>query len=328
LTLQRARDKARGQHAPQKRAPNITAVRYGVSGPIQQQQPRQCGHLRRGDKRMLTRQQIATIAAIVASLVIAVAFEIREASQVSHAIPNQRIATKQEQATNSNLTKETAEEAIARYNKYLAIFTGILAVAIVGLGLATIGLYLAGEKQIAVAKESADAAKLNAQALIEVERAHLFIVVRSDNVHIATRGVRFYGDANSANMHDAQIMPPALEFAIRNTGRSAAIMHAVSYQLVQAMADNIHWDFAFRDTIVNPVLLANSETEPPTPCELRRTWTIRDGIDAVSETRPLSFFGFVTFTDTFKMDRQYFWRYQYQGGRFVLVWEDEQSPQA
>lgn len=276
---------------------------------------------------MLTRQQIATIAAISASLVIAAAFEIREASQASHALVNQRVAAQKEHATNGDSAKETTEEAIARYNKYLAIFTGILAVATVGLGLATIGLYLTGEKQIAVAKESADAAKLNAQALIEVERAHLFIVVRSDNVHIATRGVRFYGDANSANMHDAQIMPPELEFTIRNTGRRAAIMHAVSYQLVQAMADNIHWDFAFRDAIVNPVVLANSETEPPTSCELQRTWTIRDAIEAVvGETRPLFFFGFVTFTDTFKMDRQYFWRYQYRGGRFVLVWEDEQSP--
>jgi hypothetical protein len=182
-------------------------------------------------------------------------------------------------------------------------------------------------EQINIARENAEAGKLNAQALIEVERAHLFIIIRSDNVHTATRGVRLYGGPNSASMHNAQIMPPELEFVIRNTGRSTAVMRAVSYQLVQANAENTQWDFVFRDTIVNPVVLADSETEPPTACRLQRIWTIRDGSDAVvDETRPLFFFGFVTFSDTFKTDRQYFWRYQYRGNRFVLVDEEEQSP--
>ena len=44
--------------------------------------------------------------------------------------------------------KEETDEALAYYTLWLMVFTGILAVATVGLGGATLGLYFTGEKQI------------------------------------------------------------------------------------------------------------------------------------------------------------------------------------
>lgn len=48
---------------------------------------------------------------------------------------------------------EKAEEALARYTWWLTLFTGILAIATVGMGAATLGLYFAGERQIKLTRE-------------------------------------------------------------------------------------------------------------------------------------------------------------------------------
>jgi hypothetical protein len=45
--------------------------------------------------------------------------------------------------------KEKADEALARYTFWLTVFTGVLAFATVGLGIATVGLYLTGESKSA-----------------------------------------------------------------------------------------------------------------------------------------------------------------------------------
>jgi hypothetical protein len=78
--------------------------------------------------------------------------------------------------------KEKTEEALAHYTWWLTFFTGILALATIGFGIATAGLYRTGEKQIGVAKEAADAAQVSAQAAANsvqiakdsLERAYVF----------------------------------------------------------------------------------------------------------------------------------------------------------
>lgn len=51
-------------------------------------------------------------------------------------------------------TREATDEALADYTLWLMIFTGILAAATIGLGLATVGLYKTGEKQVKVTREA------------------------------------------------------------------------------------------------------------------------------------------------------------------------------
>ncbi len=61
-----------------------------------------------------------------------------EVWRASHApqAPHQETAAQQQ--SRSNTPEERPEEAIARYNKFLAWFTGILATATIGLGIGTI----------------------------------------------------------------------------------------------------------------------------------------------------------------------------------------------
>jgi hypothetical protein len=55
-------------------------------------------------------------------------------------------------ASNHQSQNESAEEAIARYNWWLTLFTAILAVATMGLGGATVGLFFAGRNQLHLAR--------------------------------------------------------------------------------------------------------------------------------------------------------------------------------
>lgn len=50
--------------------------------------------------------------------------------------------------------KEETDEALAYYTLWLMAFTGVLAFATIGLGGATLGLYITGEKQVKIAKLS------------------------------------------------------------------------------------------------------------------------------------------------------------------------------
>jgi len=81
--------------------------------------------------------------------------EIWRSSQISHSTIQYQRATTDHQRTQKDTVKEgeKAEEALARYTYWLMIFTGVLAFATVALGVATLGLYFAGERQLRLARE-------------------------------------------------------------------------------------------------------------------------------------------------------------------------------
>jgi hypothetical protein len=69
--------------------------------------------------------------------------------------------------------KEDTERALAEYTYWLMLFTGALAIATIGLGAATIGLYRTGETQLVITHKAANAAELSAEHIPRVERAYL-----------------------------------------------------------------------------------------------------------------------------------------------------------
>jgi hypothetical protein len=217
-------------------------------------------------------------------------------------------------------SKPSTDERLADYTWWLAVLTGGLVLTAVGQGF-----FIARSDK--TAQKAADAAILNAEALISAERAHLFVIVKGSNLHEALRGSVFYGDSNGS-MLDARIPRPELEFAIKNTGRTAAIIQDISYQLIQAEAETTLWEYADQGTIVNAVIEGGDETSPPTPCIVESDLTIASGNAVLNGSRPLYFYGFVIFRDTFKRRYQYYWRHEYRGRRFVLVYEEEHQIEA
>jgi hypothetical protein len=211
---------------------------------------------------------------------------------------------------------------LASHTKLLWIATGFL--GLVATGLVGVGYFQVrqGRQALAVAVKAADASLLNAEALIGAERAHLFVIIKSTELHQVLRGSVFY-DSGSAELRDSKIPRPYLEFAIKNTGRTAAIMQDVSYQLIQADAETAEWQFAYQDTIVDAVVEGGDETTPPMPCVSDHDLTFADGKAAIDGSRPIYFYGAIRFRDTFRRRYQYSWRYAYRARRFVLVYEEE-----
>jgi hypothetical protein len=89
--------------------------------------------------------------------------------------------------------------------------------------------------------------------------------------------------------------------------------------------DDEDWEMSPQDVIVDPVIEGASRSHPPTLCETESAMKLRDGVAAINGTKPLFFFGYVKFRDAFKREYRYFWRFEYDGSRFVLASEYEQE---
>jgi hypothetical protein len=95
--------------------------------------------------------------AAFAALVIGFGMMVWISSNAPHSSINPNASSQQQRSADAKSPKESIDEAIARYNKWLAVFTGVLAIATVGLGVATAGLYFAGERQLAHIESAAEA---------------------------------------------------------------------------------------------------------------------------------------------------------------------------
>jgi hypothetical protein len=105
---------------------------------------------------MLRRYQNAVWFALAILLAIGWGAVIWQASNISHPSIKQNTEAKKDNQPNSKTIEErhqATEEAIAYYNKWLMFFTAILALATMGLGGSTLGLYFAGERQLRLARD-------------------------------------------------------------------------------------------------------------------------------------------------------------------------------
>ena len=104
----------------------------------------------------------------------------------------------EKQKSDRQLVKLTGD--LANDTKLLFITTGLL--SFIAAGLAGVGYFQVrqGRQSLAAAVKAADASLLNAEALIGAERAHLFVIVKSTELHQALRGSVFYGDSESPEM--------------------------------------------------------------------------------------------------------------------------------
>jgi hypothetical protein len=109
-------------------------------------------------------------------------------------------------------TKETTDDALADYTLWLTIFTGALALATVALGAATAGLYLTGQKQVEITRQS----------LVGDQRA--WIVT---SLEIGPSGLKIA----------RRYMELDVRLKVTNIGRSPAIAAHTEIELVNDIAD-------------------------------------------------------------------------------------------
>lgn len=113
--------------------------------------------------------------------------------------------------------KEETDEALAYYTLWLMVFTGVLAAATLGLGGATFGLYLTGEKQIGLIQQQAADTRILQRAYISVEpggisasdtsgKCHPNIIIRNAG-NLPARHVKWTIDWAADQNHRRSYLP-------------------------------------------------------------------------------------------------------------------------
>jgi hypothetical protein len=118
-------------------------------------------------------QKAAAIIALALCFAGAIGMEIWQASNSARVTVNQKTTADEDKCTDHQSLQECTEEAIATYNKWIARFTAILAIATIGLGVATFGLYLVNHNQLKHARR--------------VERAYVKMSHRAPGIMFGTK---------------------------------------------------------------------------------------------------------------------------------------------
>jgi hypothetical protein len=160
------------------------------------------------------------------------------------------------------------------------------------------------------AKEAAESAKLNAEAVMTAEGAHLYPVLANDNLHDEVfRGIIWY--PNSGNESD-NVPTPSVTVRFKNYGKTPAVVESIMWGIEFYPTPSSLRTMHMPDRTVIEIIVAGQETAD-LKVDMLATFN-RGMAKSVREYRSeLLFFGEVVFRDFF--DR-----------RFRCVWECDGRP--
>jgi hypothetical protein len=193
----------------------------------------------------------------------------------------------------------------------VAFFTLVLAFSTVGLWGATIALYLSGEKQIGIATKTANAAELSAQALMNAERARLFVAIQTENISTIVGRGGFFNKSES--MFKQELQSPGIGYLFKNVGKTAAILKEVSEQIIVKPEFPIDAPYSVReqpeDLVIEPGKAGSTFA-----CIMRDTLTVGDAVGFEKRKLAFWFYGYVKFNDAFGREHRFEYRYCYRRG--------------
>ena len=200
---------------------------------------------------------------------------------------------------------------------WLALFT--LALVFVGgfqVSLFYVQLKLIGESLVP-AREAAEAAKLNAEAVMTAEGAQLFPVIKSHNLKLV------FGHKllllNPSNPDTVTLETPHVIYSLKNYGKTPAklflIMHNIEYRPLGATTYEIAHS---SDELALEVLGAGQESDE-IECEMMAHFRWSEGNAVLNDKGELILTGTAFFRDFF--DRQFICEWRCTGSRsgFKLV---------
>jgi hypothetical protein len=194
----------------------------------------------------------------------------------------------------------------------LALFTFLL--IIVG-GIQGVFLYRTDQGT----HKAADAAKLNAEAVMAAEGAHLFPIIKNDNLKEVTKQARWYGD----KVPDTdRLATPSVDYCLKNYGKTPAIlcsvMHGIDFFDTPSKLRTMH----VADELPLEIIAGEKESIEFT-IELSAVLSMAMAKAILEYRSQLLFFGQATFRDFF--DRQFLciWEFDGRGGGFSLIKHEE-----
>jgi hypothetical protein len=194
--------------------------------------------------------------------------------------------------------KPSIDRALSTYTGWLAVFTATLffAAAIqVGLFYWQLRLIKDAAKDTAA---TADAAKLNAQGVIDAERARLFIVIDDERAFSIIASVADTWDLPEDDARKLGL--PPIKYRLKNYGKTPAFIHEIMQSTV--VSSELPREREYTALVPLPVdhVLGAGETTVPIP-EILESITF----EQVAAIRNLSttfwFYGSVTYEDAFRV---------------------------
>lgn len=231
-------------------------------------------------------------------------------------------------AANEAKKSRQSEPAWITSENLLALFTlGLVIVGGIQLRFFFVQLRLI-HQTLEPARQAADAAKLNAQAIMDAERAHLFPIIKETNLKDVFKHSEWYGDKKEGS--GGPIPLPMVTYRLKNLGKTPAIIEHVAWGMSFHKIDEKFGVFATDSEAHQPlgIVTADQESEEISG-SMSSTFTFDDAVAVLSYKGELIFHGQVTFKDFFNRSIRCCWQFRGRRDGFHLYRIDEQpQPQA
>jgi hypothetical protein len=179
-------------------------------------------------------------------------------------------------------------------------------------------------ESLSPAKEAADAAKLNAQAVVDAERAYLFVTVEADVVPVMGKALAF---AFASDVDNRSTFGFEISYVFQNHGRTPAIIREISHGACIAPEFPIERTYSHVIHLPSHLLASDKETPPIKADDVPKiTTAIAKSIDDIEDT--FWFYGNVTYDDMFGWRRtfDFVWHYSAVSEGFNLYsWTENQE---
>jgi hypothetical protein len=182
------------------------------------------------------------------------------------------------------------------------------------VGSVQVGLFLVQlrfiRESLEPAKEAADAAKRNAQALMDAEGAHLYPVIKKNNLEDVFYGPIMWGQIAD----DARPSQLSVTYCLKNYGKTPAILRNIKNGMA-FYPNDAEWRIFTTDSEAHqPVeIITNDRESGEITCEVSTPFNFGEARAVLRRKGELIFHGEVIFTDFF--DRTFRCAWEFHGRR-------------
>jgi hypothetical protein len=182
----------------------------------------------------------------------------------------------------------------------IALFNLILAISTVGLWVATIALYRAGEKQSGIAGKAADAATQSAEALVAAEGARLLVVLKGNTLFEVATKYGYWYRKSADSMPQPFTTIPRATFEFRNYGKTPATLveACISLRYRADPPPRLHESGELMDLTFDTVVSGGQSTVE-LDAKLDTNLNMSDAVEIIDGVKSVWFSGYIVYTDIF-----------------------------
>jgi hypothetical protein len=164
-------------------------------------------------------------------------------------------------------------------------------------------------------KKSADAALLSAQAVINAERAHLYVIIKQHNVSKLIHDIRLMYSSGVANN---RIEMPTLTYVLKNYGKTPAMVESIAHCVTIQETEGGQRTLQDAERALQ-ILGDGEQTQPMRVAFEERAFIVEDAELLADNATMVFFYSEATFMDAFNRRYQIAFDFIYDAGSFHLI---------